>query len=71
MSSVTHMNIIIARTPFLESEIRSVMEPSRSGWLVQGLNVREFEDKFSAFTGAKHSIAVTSCNTGLHLSLAA
>lgn len=71
MSSVTHMNFIIARTSFLESEIRSVMEPSRSGWLVQGPKVRVFEDKFSAFTGAKHSIAVTSCTTGLHLSLAA
>jgi dTDP-4-amino-4,6-dideoxygalactose transaminase len=32
--------------------------------------VREFEEKWSAFTGARHSIAVTSCTTGLHLSLA-
>ena len=71
MSSATHMNIPIARTSLLESEIQSVMEPLRSGWLVQGPKVREFEDKWSAFTGAKHSIAVTSCTTGLHLSLAA
>jgi dTDP-4-amino-4,6-dideoxygalactose transaminase len=47
------------------------MEPLRSGWLVQGPKVREFEYKWSVFTGAKHSIAVTSCTTGLHLSLAA
>ena len=47
------------------------MEPLRSGWLVQGPKVREFEEKWSAFTGAKHSITVTSCTTGLHLSLAA
>jgi dTDP-4-amino-4,6-dideoxygalactose transaminase len=33
--------------------------------------VREFEDKWSAFTGAEHSIAVTSCTAALHLSLAA
>ncbi len=65
------MNIPIARTSLLESEIQSVMEPLRSGWLVQGPKVREFEDKWSAFTGASHSIAVTSCTTGLHLSLAA
>jgi perosamine synthetase len=71
MSSTTHMNVPIARTSLLESEIQSVMEPLRSGWLVQGPKVREFEDKWSAFTGAKHSIAVTSCTTGLHLSLAA
>lgn len=71
MSSTKQMNVPIARTSLLESEIQSVMEPLRSGWLVQGPKVREFEDKWSAFTGAKHSIAVTSCTTGLHLSLAA
>jgi perosamine synthetase len=71
MSPATHMNVPIARTSLLESEIQSVMEPLRSGWLVQGPKVREFEDKWSTFTGAKHSIAVTSCTTGLHLSLAA
>ena len=71
MRSTAHMNIPIARTSLLETEIQSVMEPLRSGWLVQGPKVREFEDKWSSFTGAKHSIAVTSCTTGLHLSLAA
>ncbi|OZA42193.1 MAG: aminotransferase DegT [Polynucleobacter sp. 17-46-58] len=65
------MNIPIARTSLLESEIQSVIGPLRSGWLVQGPKVREFEDKWSTFTGSKHSIAVTSCTTGLHLSLAA
>jgi perosamine synthetase len=71
MKSLTHMNVPIARTSLLENEIQSVMEPLRSGWLVQGPKVREFEDKWSIFTGSKHSIAVTSCTTGLHLSLAA
>jgi len=65
------MNVPIARTGLTEAEIRSVLEPLRSGWLVQGPKVREFEDAWSAFTGAEHSIAVTSCTTALHLSLAA
>jgi perosamine synthetase len=65
------MNIPIARTTLTEQEINSVLDPLRSGWLVQGPKVREFEEKWSTFTGAKHSIAVTSCTTGLHLSLAA
>lgn len=65
------MNIPIARTSLLETEIQSVLEPLRTGWLVQGPRVREFEEKWSAFTGAEHSIAVTSCTTALHLSLAA
>ena len=68
MSSV---NIPIARTNLTENEIESVLGPLRSGWLVQGPKVREFEEKWSAFTGAEHSIAVTSCTTALHLSLAA
>jgi perosamine synthetase len=65
------LNIPIARTNFLDSEIKSVLEPLKSGWLVQGPKVMEFEDKWCAFTGAQHSIAVTSCTSGLHLSLAA
>jgi dTDP-4-amino-4,6-dideoxygalactose transaminase len=65
------MNVPIARTSLLESEVQSVMEPLRSGWLVQGPKVKEFEDKWSAFTGSTHSAAVTSCTTALHLSLAA
>ncbi len=65
------MKIPIARTSLTESEVNSVLEPLRTGWLVQGPKVREFEEKWSAFTGADHSIAVTSCTTALHLSLAA
>lgn len=63
--------IPIARTSLTKAEIESVLEPLRSGWLVQGPKVREFEEKWSKFTGAKHSVAVTSCTTALHLSLAA
>jgi len=65
------LNIPIARTNLLDSEINSVLDPLKSGWLVQGPKVKEFEDKWCAFTGAQHSIAVTSCTSGLHLSLAA
>ncbi len=65
------MQVPIARTQLSEDEIQCVLAPLRSGWLVQGPKVREFEEKWSAFTGAQHSIAVTSCTTALHLSLAA
>ncbi len=54
-----------------ETEINSVLAPLRSGWLVQGPKVAEFENKWSAFAGVHHSAAVTSCTSGLHLSLAA
>ena len=65
------MKIPIARTNLKEEEINSVLEPLRSGWLVQGPKVREFEDSWSSFTGAENSIAVTSCTSGLLLSLLA
>lgn len=65
------INVPIARTSLTEREIESVLEPLRSGWLVQGPKVREFEEKWSAFTGAPHSIAVTSCTTGMHLAAVA
>jgi perosamine synthetase len=71
MSDSSVQQVPIARTSLSEEEIQSVLGPLRSGWLVQGPKVREFEDKWSAFTGASHSIAVTSCTTALHLSLAA
>jgi len=71
MNDSSKINVPIARTSLTEAEIDSVLGPLRSGWLVQGPKVREFEEKWSAFTGAQHSIAVTSCTTALHLSLAA
>lgn len=66
-----NLNIPIARTNLTNNEINSVLEPLKSGWLVQGPKVKEFEKAWSEFTGSQHSIAVTSCTTALHLSLAA
>ncbi len=71
MTTKPSMQVPIARTGLSEDEIQSVLEPLRSGWLVQGPKVREFEQAWSTFTDAEHSIAVTSCTTALHLSLAA
>lgn len=65
------MNIPIARTSLLENEIQSVIAPLENGWLVQGPKVQEFESKWSKFTSSENSLAVTSCTTALHLSLAA
>ena len=71
MITENSISVPIARASLTESEAQSVLEPLRNGWLVQGPKVKEFEEKWSAFTGAEYSIAVTSCTTGLHLSLAA
>ena len=65
------INVPIARTNLTDSEINSVLEPLRSGWLVQGSQVKSFETKWSNFTGLQNSLAVTSCTSGLHLSTVA
>ena len=67
----SQMKVPIARTSLLDSEIQSVIAPLENGWLVQGPKVQEFESKWSNFTCSENSIAVTSCTSALHLSLAA
>lgn len=48
-----------------------MLEPLKSGWLVQGKHVASFENKWSDFIGVTRSLAVTSCTSGLHLSAVA
>lgn len=52
-----------------EEEERAVLEVLRSGWLVQGAKVAEFERRIAAYCGAKHAIATTNCTTALQLAL--
>ena len=70
MSKKNKINIPISKTILKENDINSVSETLRSGWLVQGENVADFENKWCEFTGAAHSVAVTSCTSALYLSLA-
>jgi perosamine synthetase len=65
------LKIPIAKAEFFKEDVDNISKPLKSGWVVQGPFVKEFENKWCSFTGAKNSIAVTSCTTGLHLSLAA
>ncbi len=65
------MKVPIARTQLTEKEFNIIRKPLESGWVVQGPYTKSFEERWCEFTGANHSIAVTSCTTALHLSLAA
>jgi len=53
-----------------EEEWQATKEVFESGWITQGPKVAEMEKIFSEIHNLKHSIAVTSCTTGLHLALA-
>lgn len=65
------MNIPITKVVFNNDDLQAIIKPLESGWVVQGPQVKEFEKKWSEFTKAKNSIAVSNCTTALHLSLAA
>lgn len=63
-------NIAISLPLTGEEEWQAVREPLMSGWLTQGPKVAQFEKMFGERHNVGHSLAVTSCTTGLHLALA-
>ena len=63
------MNIPIAK-PYLGIEEESAaVEAIRSGWVSQGSKVKEFEEMFAGYVGARYGVATTSCTTALHAAL--
>lgn len=64
-------NIPISKSVFDADDFAMVQEPLKSGWVVQGKYVKQFEEMFAEFIGVKHAIATTSCTTSLHIAVAA
>jgi perosamine synthetase len=64
------MTIPITKPLFGPEELEAVRAPLEAGWVVQGPQVRNFEEKFSRFTGAPFSVATSSCTTALHMAVA-
>jgi dTDP-4-amino-4,6-dideoxygalactose transaminase len=54
-----------------ESDIEAISAVLRSGRLVQGENVREFELRLAALVGVKQAIVVSSCTAALQLAFGA
>lgn len=63
------MKIPITKPWFDKKETEAVQKPLKTGWVVQGPNVEEFEKRIAQFTKAKYTRATTSCTTALHLAL--
>jgi dTDP-4-amino-4,6-dideoxygalactose transaminase len=63
--------IPITRLALGEEEASAAADVVRSGWLMNGPRVEEFERLVAEFVGADHAIAVSSCTTALHLGLLA
>ncbi|AKG91237.1 putative pyridoxal phosphate-dependent protein [Geoglobus ahangari] len=63
--------IPIAKPVIGEEEIAKVVEVLRSGMIVQGDRVAEFEEKFSSYSGSKYGIAVSNGTAALDIALKA
>jgi len=63
--------IRLAHPPVDEEDIAAVASVLRSGWLVQGPEVRAFEAETAQLAGAAHGIAVSNGTAALHLALLA
>ena len=61
--------IPIAKPYLDEKDAQAAYDTILTGWITQGPRVQEFEEKFAAYTGSKHAIAVSNCTTGLHLAM--
>jgi perosamine synthetase len=71
MPEISERVIAISQPALGEDEWYALKGPVLSGWVTQGPKVAEFEQRFAAYHGVSHAIAVTSCTTGLHLALKA
>lgn len=66
------MSIIpYGRQHITEEDLKAVTETLQSDFLTQGPKVKEFEDKFAEYVGAKYAVAVNNATSGLHLAVLA
>lgn len=63
--------IPIAKPMVGDEEKKAVSDVLDSGTLAQGKKVKEFEEKFAEYIGAKYAVATSSGTTALHLALLA
>jgi perosamine synthetase len=63
------MQVPITKVEFDSNEEKALIGVLRSGWIMQGPKVAEFEKAFAAYVGSKEAVAVSSCTTALHLAL--
>lgn len=54
-----------------QKDIDAVITTLQSDYLTQGPKVKEFENKFAEYVGAKYAVAVSNATSGLHLSVLA
>ncbi len=54
-----------------DDDIKAVVETLQSDYLTQGPKIKEFEEKFAEYVGAKYAVAVNNATSALHLATTA
>lgn len=54
-----------------QQDIDAVVSTLQADFLTQGPKVKEFEEKFAEYVGAKYAVAVNNATSGLHISVLA
>lgn len=54
-----------------DDDIKAVVETLKGDYLTQGPKIKEFENKFAEYVGAKYAVAVNNATSGLHLAAVA
>lgn len=54
-----------------DDDVKAVIETLKSDYLTQGPKIKEFEQKFAKYVGAKYAVAVNNATSGLHLATTA
>jgi dTDP-4-amino-4,6-dideoxygalactose transaminase len=68
-TTLDRITVPITKPLLGEAEAAAVLQVLRSGWLVQGPRVAEFERDVAAYVGAAYGVATSNCTTALHLAL--
>lgn len=50
-----------------DDDIKAVVETLKSDYLTQGPKIKEFEEKFAEYVGARYAVAVNNATSALHL----
>lgn len=59
--------ISYGRQHITEDDIQAVVETLKSDYLTQGPKIKEFENAFASYVGARYAVAVNNATAGLHI----
>lgn len=60
-------SIPYGRQDIIDEDISAVIETLKSDYLTQGPKIKEFEEEFAKYVGAKYAVAVNNATSALHI----